>query len=116
MTTKMTVASFIAAQIECSEKTQAQIAQEVGFEKPNIITMIKQGKTKLPLAKIGLMARALGVDPVYLFRLTIEEYLPDTAEAIEGVFRQPLLSAAEVEVIHAYRNAAAVEPRAASPT
>ena len=40
------VASFVRHRIAILDKQQTDIAAECGFEKPNIITMIKQGKTK----------------------------------------------------------------------
>ena len=42
------VARFIAARILDIGKSQKDIAREVGFESANVITMIKQGATKLP--------------------------------------------------------------------
>jgi hypothetical protein len=38
------VAEFVSAAIEASGKSQVQIAQETGFEHPNIVTMIKKGQ------------------------------------------------------------------------
>ena len=77
------VATFVRHQIQVLGKPQREIAEEVGFEKPNIITMIKQGKTKLPLAKVGAMARALETDPVYLLKLCLSTYHAETWAVIE---------------------------------
>src|SRR5271168_2244911 len=55
-------------------KTQREIAQEVGYETPNIISMFKRGESKLPLNKIPLLSKALGVDPAHMFRLALEQY------------------------------------------
>lgn len=102
---KMSVADYITLQLEACGKPQFEIAEQAGFEKPNVITMIKQGKTKLPLAKIGPMARALGVDPVYLYQITMEEYLPETWEAIQSIFAHEMPTKNEAEVIDAMRSA-----------
>jgi len=75
-----TVAAFLAREIDASDKTQLQITAEVGFDSPNMISMVKQGRTKVPLARVGPLAQALGIDPAYLFRLVMQEYLPDTAQ------------------------------------
>jgi transcriptional regulator with XRE-family HTH domain len=62
-----TVAQFIAQRIKESSKSQLEIAEACGWGKtPNMVTMVKQGKSRLPLEKIGPMATALGVQPVYL--------------------------------------------------
>lgn len=77
------VARFITSRIEATGQLQKDIAAKAGFEQPNVITMIKQGKTKLPLAKVGPMARALETDPVGLLWMCLEEYQPATWKAIE---------------------------------
>lgn len=102
---RMSVADYINLQLEACGKAQYEVAREVGFDKPNVMSMIKQGKTKLPLAKIGPMARALGVDPVHLFQLTLSEYMPETWEAIESIFDKKMPTANEFDVIESLRAA-----------
>lgn len=89
LTCGMTVAAFISQRIdELAEDRvkQSDIAELVGFPKPNMITMIKQGKTKLPLEKVGLMARALRVDPKSLMQLAMREYSPATWTVISDIY------------------------------
>jgi hypothetical protein len=76
------VARIIAFRIETTGKLQKDIAAKVGFENANMITMIKQGKARLPLDKVGPMALALEIDPLYLLQLCMEEYQPTTWKAI----------------------------------
>lgn len=106
-----TVAEYVSQQIALSGKGQTQIAEEVGFPKPNVITMIKQGKTKVPLERIGSMAKALNVDPVFFFKLCINEYLPDLMPAISAITGQPMLSANEMEFIHVIRSSKVLNPK-----
>lgn len=80
---KSKVAEFLEKQIEMCGKPQNEIAYEIGYTKPNIITMFKQGLTKLPIAKVGPMANAIGVDPARLMRIVLDEYMPDTWDAIQ---------------------------------
>jgi hypothetical protein len=103
---KVTVAQYVEQQIALSNKTQKQIADEIGYDKANIITMIKTGATKLPINKVGPLARALHVDPAHLLRLVMEEYLPETWETIQGIVGQSLLSDGEVEVLRVIHEAA----------
>jgi transcriptional regulator with XRE-family HTH domain len=98
-----TVAEYLDRQISKSRKSQIEIARVCGFETPNMITMLKQGRTKLPLAKVGPMARALEVDPAYLLRLALREYLPETYAAIETVMSPALLTENEMGIINAFR-------------
>ena len=100
---RTTVADFLADRLAESDKTQREIAEECGFEKPNIITMFKTGATKLPINRIGPLAKALNVDPAHLLRLVMTEYMPDTWEAIENVLQSTVLTANELELVRAYR-------------
>lgn len=112
MRKRPTVAEYLTAQIDLCGKTQQEIAQECGFEKSNIITMFKQGKSKLPISRVPAMARALGVDPLYLFQLAFSEYEPDTWAAIEdAVLRQPLLTANEREILEVIRSSKVHDPK-----
>ena len=103
--TPVSVAEFIAERLAAIDKTQRQIATECGLENANVITMFKQGSTKLPLNRIGPLAKALDVDPAHLLRLAMLEYMPDTWDAIENVMQSTLLTANEFELIRAYRAA-----------
>lgn len=109
---KITVAEYITAKIDLCGKSQMEIAREAGFSKPNIITMIKQGKTKLPMAKIGVVAKAMGVDPLFMFQLCMNEYDPETWAAIsEYILKQPFVTANEMEIIELVRSSKVPNPK-----
>ena len=82
MQTASNVAAFVARRIQELGCLQREVAEAVGYDNPNIITMIKQGKTKLPLSKVSLMAHALETDPLHLLHLCMSEYFPETWEVI----------------------------------
>ncbi len=72
-------------------KSQSQIASEAGFPNPNMVTMIKNGTSKLALDRVPSMARALECDPAYLMRLALEQAIGDTAaKAIVEIFGTPV--------------------------
>lgn len=56
------VARFLTGVINSSPKSQVEIARDIGFEKPNMITMIKQGRTKLPISKVLPVADSLDLN------------------------------------------------------
>lgn len=66
------------------------IAEEAGFEAPNIVTLIKQGKAKLPMDRVGTMTRALEADPVELRHICLEEYQPATWRAVKPAWSRIL--------------------------
>lgn len=102
MTYTCAVARFIDDQIKLIGKPQKDIAIESGFETANLITMIKQGKTKLPIAKVGPMAIALETDPIHLLKLCMSTYYPETWEAISPML-ESAFTADEMELISKLR-------------
>lgn len=102
-----TVADFITHQIKLSGKSQAEIARELGYDKPNIITMFKQGKTRIPLDKIGAIADALGINPALLLKKVMGEYMPGTLASLQRVLKGLELTQNELELIEAYRRVSA---------
>ena len=101
--TYQTVAAYLTQAIEESGKLQREIAQELGYDNQNVITMFKLGLTKLPLNKVGPMAKALGVDPGYLLQVVMQEYMPETWFSVREIMENVALSCDELQVLTAYR-------------
>ncbi|MBO6508749.1 MAG: helix-turn-helix transcriptional regulator [Roseibium sp.] len=82
------VAQHIAVCIENLKgvKSQREVAMEAGYDKPNMISMMKTGTARVPLDKVLPLANALETDPALFFRLALEQYWPDSAEAISKIF------------------------------
>jgi transcriptional regulator with XRE-family HTH domain len=97
------VPAFMAKHIDEVGKTQKQIARECGCPKPNVITMIKQGHMKVPLEKIGPLAKSLEVDPAVLFWLCMSEYAGETLKALVLATPGVVLAPNEREILKAYR-------------
>lgn len=103
---KVAVSDYLTQQIAISGKSQKDIAEELEYPKQNIITMFKQGKTKIPLNKVPKFAKVLGLDPVHLLRLTMSEYSPETWDTIEQVLGGYLVTANEAEILNIIRETA----------
>jgi transcriptional regulator with XRE-family HTH domain len=86
----ITVQAVVAKLLEDSGKTQREIAIEMGFPKPNVLSMIKLGQTKLPLDKAAALAIACGADPVFLIRLALSEYHPNVWHTLVSALGEPL--------------------------
>jgi hypothetical protein len=65
--------------------------------------MLKQGITKLPITRVPGMAEAIGVDPIELFRLCMEEYMPDMLKVCDEIYGRDKLSAGEAELLKRLR-------------
>lgn len=69
--------------------TNQDIANRLGYANANVISMIKKGRTKLPLDKVKKMADALGVDRARLLRMALSEYMGDAYKDIVEVLGEP---------------------------
>lgn len=72
------VALLVAAKMQTSNKTQKEVARAIGYYNSNIITMLKQGLTKVPK-----LAKELDLDPEEFTRMCLEEYTPEILKTIE---------------------------------
>jgi transcriptional regulator with XRE-family HTH domain len=77
-------ARLIAEAIDASGKTQTEIASEMGYERPNVISMLKNGLMRMPIERIPAFSRATGIDPTLLTRVAMTEYMPETWDVISG--------------------------------
>lgn len=102
---RLTVAEYLTKAIELSGKTQREVAREVGYDKPNVVSMMKQGQTKVPIEKAPLFAKACGVDPAFFLRLVLEEYHQPAWEMIRDTIGDPLTEN-ERRLLAVYRRAA----------
>lgn len=88
-TTREAVKDYIRRKIDASSKSQVQIAEETGFSKPNVLSMIKTGRTAVPLARIPALARAINVEPKILLAMCLREYKPSLFEVLKEVYEIP---------------------------
>lgn len=108
------VANYMAQQLALCGKTQSAVSHEIGYENPNVLTMFKQGKTKVPLNKVKVIATALEVDAIYLLKLVMKEYTPETWDVIMDIIGSPVLTESELQIINVVRQSDAglpVEPK-----
>jgi len=75
----------IAELVDRSEKTQRQIAHEMGYDHANLISMFKQGTTRIPLPKVPEFAMAVDADAASLVRFWLATYDPAVLAVIDRV-------------------------------
>lgn len=86
-------------------KTQAEVAAEVGFVNPNMMSLIKIGAARLPLDRVPALAAALNVDPARLLQLALEQWVGSSAaRAFEAIF-STVVSRNEEDWINEIRDA-----------
>ncbi len=79
---KLTAAEYLAQAIAVSGKTQKEIARIAGYDKPNVLSMMKTGITKIPVDRVPALARACGTDPKVMLRIVMLEYHPNVWEVL----------------------------------
>jgi transcriptional regulator with XRE-family HTH domain len=104
ITTRPTVAEFLTDRIAASDKTQREIAEECGFDNPNMVTMMKQGHSRVPINRICSLAKALEVDPAHLLRVVLLEYQPEVWQSIEEAVESTVLTKNELAMVRAFRS------------
>ena len=98
------IAKYLAKRIESLSgiKSQKQIAREIGYVRPNVLSMMKTGESKVPLEKVPALAEALGCDVGHLMRLGLEQYWPDKLDVIQEVFGR-VVTAHRWEIVQIFR-------------
>lgn len=98
------IAMLLHVKIDESSKTQREIAKEIGYENPNVLSMMKHGDAKVPFEKVPALAKALNVDPGHLMRLAIEQYWPGLLDVIKRIFGN-IVSENEMTLVSELRKA-----------
>lgn len=105
------IAKFMSKRIDelASRMSQKEIALKAGFKTVNIMSMMKNGDAKVPLDRIGELAKALEVDPKVLFRMALEQHLPVKDKSFASVM-DVVLSDNERAIIEAIRETNSSDP------
>lgn len=105
------LSNYLAKQIDALAgiKSQREIANELGYDKGNIVSMWKTGEAKFPLHKLPDLARVLRIDLGFLLRLAVEQYFDDEPrnKAAWGELSKTLdrvVSSNEMEIIQYIRS------------
>jgi transcriptional regulator with XRE-family HTH domain len=106
------MAEFLNSNWDKIGETNADLADEWGYKSPGIISMWRTGKSRVPIEKLGDLARKLGVDLTILLPLWVEQFNPErghegikVSKEIESVFKR-LATINEFAVLKMMRNGA----------
>lgn len=108
------LAEFVSNRLEelSGDRNQREIAEIAGFGNQNMITMIKQGRTKVAIDRVPMLALALQVDQAPLMRLALEQfYSAATLNALEMAFQD--MNQHEHRILEEFRKALKKKPMTA---
>jgi len=89
---------YLSNLLNRSKYTQIQIAKMAGFKRPNFLSMMKDGTSKIPVSRVPALSRALNTDPKIFLRLVMEDYFPEEWKVIESTLGH-IMTDNEVEII-----------------
>lgn len=90
---------------DCPGLTNVQIAEALGYERPNVVAMMLTGSMKVPVAKVPALAKVLEVDPVALLRRVMDAYNPEVWATLEQVIgKGSIATKNEVALLEAIRS------------
>ena len=95
-------AAKIAVIIDRSGLTQREIANAVGWDRPNIVSMIRTGEMKIPIGRIPAFCSSCDADPVELIKIAMMEYHPEAWKVLVAAFDEPVTKS-EAVIIRAIR-------------
>jgi len=99
----VSVAQIVGFSLDASEKTRDQIAKEAGFNRGNVLSMIRNGQMPVPLRAAPKLAIALGLDPATFVRRVLSEQQPELLGVIDSA-GFGLLSTNEVKIMSVIRS------------
>jgi transcriptional regulator with XRE-family HTH domain len=102
---RQSIAEFITDAIAASPKSQREVADNMNLDNANLITMWKNGSSRVPLDRLHSLALALNVDAWFLVRLALLEYYPNLHRVIEKVMPAPVLTSNEKAMLESFRQA-----------
>lgn len=101
-----TVAEYLAGEIVKFGMPLTEVYEAVASNRPTVLESIIVGTAKMPINKVAPLAKVLGIDPAFLLRMVMHEYMPETLAALDDLTPSPILTENERELIKAYRRAA----------
>ena len=87
------------------KKTQRDIATAAGFPNPNMLSMLKNGETKLAVDRVATLAAALETDPKYLLRLALDQHGNETMARVYDEIIGTVMSHNELGWLEVLRDA-----------
>lgn len=99
------IAVFVRDRVEELKgvRTQREIADIAGYTNPNMITMIKQGMTKVALDRVFDLAKALDADHKVVMRMALEQfYSPLVVRDLENAMGV-IATSNEIKILEAIR-------------
>jgi hypothetical protein len=101
------IAALITAGQAALGYSDLELANALGYEKANVVLLMKRGSMRLPINKVYALASVLQLAPADVLRLSLAEHSPEMLAVIEKAFNPLELNKAERNLILHLRELAA---------
>lgn len=78
----LTVQQLVKKVLEETELSREYICKNCDFKNPQMLSMIKSGKTIFPIGKSAQFAKILGLDPYLFYLKCLQEFKTEQYEAL----------------------------------
>lgn len=85
------------------EKTDEQLAQDLGLAESDAITLLKEGKFRLASAHLSAVAIALKIPAAYVFRAALSDMASEIVAGFDSLWDYMAITADEERLLDAYR-------------
>jgi len=76
-----------------------ELAEKMGYASPNVVAMLRSGNMAFPINKVGVTAKALGIDPVTLLTRVLEARNPELLEVLEDILGNKMVTELEGQLL-----------------
>ncbi len=90
--------------------SNSELANQLGYDKPNVVELMRSGAMRVPLHKAVLLATALDLPARELFEALVGEGMPELLATVKAVYDPMALTSSEVSLITYLRRGAKDQP------
>lgn len=87
-----------------TDMTNEEIADKLGYSRPNIISMWRTGRTRIPLDRLKPLSDILGVEMITLLPLWLEQYIDKEGYQLVEEASKRMVTQDEAELIAVIRD------------
>lgn len=101
--TALPVSTVLKVRMRDLEVTNSDLQRVMGYDRPNVVAMMRTGSMRLPVTKVAEVAKKLHVDPVFLLGKVLAENDAALWGVIASIMGDRLITANEMTLIASMR-------------
>jgi hypothetical protein len=93
------VKTLLKVRMRDLDLTNSDLQRVMGYDRPNVVAMMRSGSMRLPVSKVAEVAKTLQVDPVFLLGKVLAENDAALWDVIASIMGDRLITANEMALI-----------------